>query len=76
MPLTFKLRSVSCLSDGEKLLGRTTTPTRRVDMRRVREIMRLHKEAGLPTRQIAQRTRVAASTMREMPMCVPGRSPA
>ena len=45
-------------------------------MRRVREIMRLHKEAGLPTRQIAQRTRVAASTMREMPMCVPGRSPA
>lgn len=35
-------------------------------MRRVREIMRLHKEAGLSTRQIAQRTGVAASTMREM----------
>lgn len=41
-------------------------PTRRVDMRRVREILRLHREAGLSTREIAQRTGVAASTMREM----------
>jgi len=39
-------------------------PTRRGDMRRVREIMRLHKEAGLSTRQIAQGTGVAASTIR------------
>ena len=33
-------------------------------MRRVREILRLHREAGLSTREIAQRTGVAASTSR------------
>ena len=35
-------------------------------MRRVREILKLHKEAGLSTREVAQRVGVAPSTMREM----------
>lgn len=41
-------------------------PTRRVPMRRVREILRLHRDAGLSTREVAQRVGVAPSTMREM----------
>ena len=35
-------------------------------MRRVREILRLHRDAGLSTREVAQRVGVAPSTMREM----------
>jgi transposase len=35
-------------------------------MRRVREILRLYRDAGLSTREVAQRAGVAPSTMREM----------
>lgn len=41
-------------------------PTRRMDMRQVRELMRLHREAGLGIRETARRAGIAASTMRDM----------
>ena len=41
-------------------------PTRRMDMRQVRELMRLHREAGLGVRETARRAGIAESTMREM----------
>jgi transposase-like protein len=41
-------------------------PTRRMDMRQVRELMRLHREAGLGMRETARRVGIAESTMREM----------
>jgi transposase-like protein len=41
-------------------------PTRRMDMRQVRELMRLHREAGLSLRETARRVGIAESTMREM----------
>jgi IS30 family transposase len=40
-------------------------PAERVAMRQVREIIRLKFSAGLPTREIARRLGVAASTVRE-----------
>src|SRR5260370_7646475 len=39
-------------------------PAERVAMRQAREIIRLKFSAGLPTREIARRLRVAASTVR------------
>ena len=41
-------------------------PTERVAMRRVREMLRLSRDAGLATREVARRTDVAPSTLREM----------
>jgi len=41
-------------------------PTERISMRRVRELLRLSLEAGLATREVARRTGVAPSTLREM----------
>ena len=41
-------------------------PTERIAMRRVREILRLSRDAGLATREVARRTGVALSTLREM----------
>ncbi len=41
-------------------------PTERIAMRRVREMLRLSRDAGLATREVARRTGVAASTLREM----------
>ena len=41
-------------------------PTERIAMRRVREMLRLSLDAGLATREVARRTGVAASTLREM----------
>ena len=41
-------------------------PTERIAMRRVREILRLSGDAGLATREVARRTGVAPSTLREM----------
>ncbi len=41
-------------------------PTKRMAMRRVREMLRLSQEAGLPTRDVVRRTGVARSTVREM----------
>jgi transposase-like protein len=41
-------------------------PTRRMDMRQVRELMRLHREAGLGVCETARRVGIAESTMREM----------
>jgi len=41
-------------------------PTRRMDMRQVRELMRLHREAGLGVRETARRAGIAESTMRDM----------
>ena len=35
-------------------------------MRRVREVLRLSREAGLATREVVRRTGVARSTVREM----------
>jgi transposase len=41
-------------------------PTERIAMRRVREMLRLSLDAGLATREVARRTGVAPSTLREM----------
>ena len=41
-------------------------PTERIAMRRVREMLRLKQEGGLSVREIALRTGVARSTLREM----------
>jgi transposase-like protein len=41
-------------------------PTERIAMRRVSEILRLNRDAGLATREVARRTGVAPSTLREM----------
>lgn len=41
-------------------------PTERIAMRRVREMLRLSRGAGLATREVARRTGVAPSTLREM----------
>ena len=41
-------------------------PTERIAMRRVRELLRLTKDAGLGGREVARRTGVAPSTLREM----------
>lgn len=41
-------------------------PTERIAMRRVRELLRLSRDAGLATREVARRTGVAPSTLREM----------
>ena len=41
-------------------------PTKRLAMRRVREVLRLSREAGLATREVVRRTGVARSTVREM----------
>jgi len=41
-------------------------PTERIAMRRVREMMRLSRDAGLATREVARRTGVAPSALREM----------
>ena len=41
-------------------------PTERVAMRRVREMLRLRRDAGLAIREVARRTDVAPSTLREM----------
>ena len=40
--------------------------TERIAMRRVREMLRLSRDAGLATREVARRTGVAHSTLREM----------
>jgi transposase-like protein len=40
-------------------------PAERVAMRQVREIIRLKFSAGVPTREIARRLGIAASTVRE-----------
>jgi len=41
-------------------------PTERIEMRRVREMLRLSRDAGLGLREVARRTGVAPSTLREM----------
>jgi transposase len=41
-------------------------PTERIAMRRVREMLRLRLDASLATREVARRTGVAPSTLREM----------
>ena len=41
-------------------------PTERVAMRRVREMLRLSRDGGLGVREVARRTGVAPSTLREM----------
>ena len=41
-------------------------PTRRMDLRQLRELMRLHREAGLGVRETARRAGIAESTMRDM----------
>lgn len=41
-------------------------PTRRMDMRQVRELMRLHREAGLGMRATARLGGIAESTLRDM----------
>lgn len=41
-------------------------PTERIAMRRVREMLRLSRDAGLATREVARRTGVAPSTLRGM----------
>lgn len=41
-------------------------PTERIAMRRVREMLRLSRDAGLGIREVARRTGVAPSTLREM----------
>jgi transposase len=41
-------------------------PTERIAMRRVREMLRLRRDAGLAVREVARRTNVAPSTLREM----------
>lgn len=41
-------------------------PTERIAMRRVREMLRLSRDAGLATREVARRTGAAPSTLREM----------
>jgi transposase-like protein len=41
-------------------------PTERIAMRRVREMLRLSRDAHLATREVARRTGVAPSTLREM----------
>lgn len=41
-------------------------PTERIAMRRVREMLRLSRDGGLATREVARRTGVAPSTIREM----------
>jgi transposase len=41
-------------------------PTERIVMRRVREMLRLTLDAGLGGREVARRTGIAASTLREM----------
>jgi transposase len=41
-------------------------PTERVAMRRAREMLRLSRDAGLATREVARRSNVAPSTLREM----------
>jgi transposase len=41
-------------------------PTERIAMRRVREMLRLRRDAGLAVREVARRMNVAPSTLREM----------
>ena len=41
-------------------------PTERIAMRRVRDMLRLSRDAGLGVREVARRTGVAPSTLREM----------
>jgi transposase len=41
-------------------------PTERIAMRRVREMLRLNRDAGLGVRDVARRTGVTPSTLREM----------
>ncbi len=41
-------------------------PTERIAMRRVREMLRLTRDAGLGGREVARRTGIAPSTLREM----------
>ena len=41
-------------------------PTERIAMRRVREMLRLTQDAGLGGREVARRTGIASSTLREM----------
>ncbi len=41
-------------------------PTERIAMRRAREMLRLSRDAGLATREVARRAGVAPSTLREM----------
>jgi transposase len=41
-------------------------PTERIAMRRGGEMLRLSRDAGLATREVARRTGVALSTLREM----------
>ena len=41
-------------------------PTERIAMRPVREMLRLSRDARLATREVARRTGVAPSTLREM----------
>jgi transposase len=41
-------------------------PTERIAMRRVRELLRLARDAGLPVSETARRTGIARSTLREM----------
>jgi transposase-like protein len=40
-------------------------PTERIQMRRVREILRLVRDAGVPVRAVARQLGVAPSTVRE-----------
>ncbi len=41
-------------------------PIERIAMRRVHEMLRLSRDAGLSTREVARRNGVAPSTLREM----------
>ena len=41
-------------------------PTERIAMRRVREMLRLTRDAGMSVSEVARRTGVARSTLREM----------
>ena len=41
-------------------------PTERITMRRVREMLKLKREGELSTQEVARRTGVARSTLREM----------
>ena len=41
-------------------------PTERIAMRRVREMLKLKREGELSTQEVARRTGVARSTLREM----------
>src|SRR3546814_1182910 len=58
--------SEPCRLTAPSLWKEPLMPTRRMDMRQVRELMRLHREAGLGVRETARRAGIAVSTMREM----------